>query len=181
MNRISFFTAILFFIQILSCTGISASNEIEIKFNIQNQYSKNPRYELIFYSDGKEIAKRIFEKGKTILSVGEIPDGKVIEYYYGGNIKNIFSYNNGKLNGKAFSFYENGKLKKEGIYLDDNPIGITKMYYENGKLMVEFKIENNKNVYYKDYYENGQLKQEVYYKGDEIIRTMYDINGRIIK
>jgi antitoxin component YwqK of YwqJK toxin-antitoxin module len=182
MKTIPFFTTIfLFFIQILSCTNIFESREVEVKFNIQDQYSKNPKYELIFSSGGEEIARRIFEKGKTILEEGEIPDGQVIEKYDSGNIRNIFSYKKGKRNGKAFSFYENGRLKKEGIYLEDNPIGITKMYYENGNLKVESKIKDGKNLYYKEYYENGQMKQEVYYKGDEIKRKMYDINGQILK
>jgi len=95
-------------------------------------------------------------------------------------IRNIFSYKSGKRNGKVFSFYENGRLKKEGTYSDDNPIGITKMYYENGNPKMESKIEDGKNLYYKEYYENGQLKQEVYYEGDEIRRKMYDISGQII-
>jgi len=175
-----FFTTILFFIQILACTNISDSKEAELKLDIKNQNSNNPKYELVFYENGKEVAKRIFKKGKSILSEGEIPEGIVVEKYNIGNIRNIFSYKDGKRNGKAYSFYKNGKLKKEGIYLDDNPIGITKMYYENGNLMMESKIVNGKNVYYKDYYENGQLKQEVYYKENEIIRNIYDINGQII-
>ena len=184
MKSIPILTIILFLIQILACTKITESKEIEVKLNIQNQDSKDPRYELIFYVDGKEIAKRVFEKGKNIFSEGEIPDGQVVEKYDNGNIRNMFSYKNGKRNGKAFSFYESGRLKKEGVYLDGNPIGINKKYYENGNLMVESKIKDGRNIYYKEYYENGHLKQEVYYKGDEIIRKMYVIGffapGRVI-
>ena len=178
MKTVLFFITIIF-IQILSCTNTSESKEIEVKFNIQDQYSNNPKYELIFSSGGQVIARRTFEKGKIIFEEGEIPDGQVIEKYDNGNIRNLFSYKKGKRNGKAFSFYENGRLKMEGTYLENNPIGITKMYYENGNLMMESKIKDGKNIYYKEYYENGQMKQEVYYEGDEIRRKMYNINGQI--
>ena len=165
MKASYFFTTILTFIQILACTSISISKESELKLVINNQNSTIPRYELLFYTNGKEVAKRVYEKGKIILSEGEIPEGQVVEKYNTGNIRNIFSYKGGKRNGKAYSFYENGELKKEGIYLDDNPIGITKMYYENGNLMMESKIVGGKNIYHKDYYESdcGSEYEHDYY------------------
>lgn len=181
MKPVYTFVIILFILQnVASANGID-HKEVELKFNIRDADSKNPRYELVFYRNGKKIAKRVYQKGEITLSEGEIPDGRVVESYDSGKIRNIFTYKNGKRNGIAFGFYESGKLKKEGSYLDDNPVGITKMYYENGNLMVESKIVDGKNIYYKDYYENGQLKQEVYYKGDEIIRRTYDIHGEIIQ
>ncbi|MFC1825609.1 toxin-antitoxin system YwqK family antitoxin [Thermodesulfobacteriota bacterium] len=180
MKSITIFASFFFFIQILACTNTIESEEIDVKLNIVNRNSDNPRYELVFYHEGEKVAKRVFENGNVILTEGEIPDGQVIEKYNGGKIRNIFAYQKGKRNGKAFSFYENGKLKKESIYLNDNPVGITKMYFENGNLKMVSKTENGKNVYYKDYHENGQLKQEVYYKSNKIIRKMYDVDGRII-
>ena len=181
MNVAHFFTTILFFWQIVACSNFIDSKEVELKFRTKYADSENPRYELIFYVNDKKIARRVYEKGRTILSEGEIPDGRVVERYDSGKIRNVFTYKNGKRNGKAFGFYESGKLKKEGTYLDDNPIGITRMYYENGNLMVESKIVDGKNIYYRDYHENGQLRQEIYYKGDEIIRKTYDIHGQIIE
>lgn len=181
--KIVYIFALIFFVlqNLASANGGIDSEEAELKFSIRDADSKRPKYELVFYRNGKKIARRVYQGGKTILSEGEIPDGRVVERYDSGKIKNIFIYKNGKKNGKAFAFYENGKLKKEATYLDDNPTGVTKIYYENGRLMVESKIVNSKNIYYKDYYENGQLKQEIYYKGNEIIRKTYGINGEIIR
>lgn len=180
MKKVCIFILIIFFIlqNVASANCGIDSEEVELKFSIRDADSKNPKYELVFYKNGKKIAKRIYQEGEIILSEGEIPDGQVVERYDSGKIKNIFTYKNGKRNGKAFGFYESGKLKKEVIFLDDNPIGISKMYYENGNLMVESKIVDGKNIYYKEYYENGQLKQEVYYKGDEIIRKTYEEEKR---
>ncbi len=165
----------------VACSNGVNPKEVNLELNIINPESKTPRYELVFYENGREIARRVFESGKTISSEGEIPDGTILEYYESGRLKNIFNYTNGKRNGKALSFYESGRLRATAFYHNDNPIGITKRYYENGNLMVESKIENGKQVYYKDYYENGQLKQEIYYKGDNIIRREYDVHGRIVE
>jgi antitoxin component YwqK of YwqJK toxin-antitoxin module len=162
-----------------SANGID-SKGIELKFYVRNAETKNPTYELSFFENGKEIAKRIFKGGKTILEEGQIPDGVVIERYDSGKPKNILVFKNGKRNGKAIAFYESGRLKKTVTFKDDNPVGESKMYYENGNVMMESKTEDGKQVFYRDYYPNGQLKQEVYYKGDEIVRRMYDIHGKVI-
>jgi antitoxin component YwqK of YwqJK toxin-antitoxin module len=174
------FSSMFFLLLIVSCGNNTEAEEIELKINIKNAESEKPRHELVFYLDGRKIAERVYEKGRLILSEGDIPDGKVVQRYENGKVKNIFTYKNGKRNGKAFGYYESGRLKKEVTFLDDNPIGIEKMYYENGNLMVEAEIVDGKQVFYKEYYQNGQLKQEVYYEADKIIRKIYDINGRLI-
>jgi len=156
------------------------SGEVTLRFRtLTEPGSKIPKYELRFYENGKEIAKRIYQSGKTLLSEGKIPDGIVIELYDDGKIRNIFNYKDGRRNGRVFGYYKSGKLKAIGTYRGDNPIGIMRRYYESGNLMAEEEIVHGKPIYYKDYYENGQLKQEVYYKGDKIIRNVYDVDGRI--
>jgi len=52
--------------------------------------------EYVFYSEGKEVAKKILDKdGNVKKAIGKIPDGIVREYY------------------------ESGKLKAEGRYKED--------------------------------------------------------------
>lgn len=130
-----------------------------------NSESKVNRRGIVYSKNGKMLAKRIFENGKTI-SVGEIPEGLILEKYEDGKIKNIFIHHDGKRNGPALGLYPSGNMKLEVIYKDDYPDGIGRRFFENGSLMVESKMVNRKNIYYKDYYENGQLKHEVYYKGN---------------
>jgi antitoxin component YwqK of YwqJK toxin-antitoxin module len=180
MNLIYGFVIVisLLFLPNTAYTNGTNSEEIELRFYIRNPETTNPSYELLFFVSGKRIASRVFKEGKTISEEGEIPNGVVIERYDNGNTKNILIFKNGKRNGKAVGFYESGKLKKTVTFRNDNPVGETRMYYENGNLMMESRIENGKQVYYRDYYPNGQLKQEVYCKGDKIIRKMYDIDGQ---
>ena len=180
--RISWFLATtLLFVQTVFCGSETNWKEVELKFKIINPESSNPKYELVFSSEGNEIAKRVYEKGKIVLSEGKIPDGPVIERYNNSKIRNIISYKNGERNGKVIGFYESGKLRAEGYYQNDNPTGIHKTYYENGNLMAESDLIDGKPKSHKEYYENGQLKEEVYYEGDKIIRYEYDIDGNLIK
>jgi antitoxin component YwqK of YwqJK toxin-antitoxin module len=146
MKRIYVFVIILLVINSLAFANGMNSKEIELTFNIRDANKSNPKYELLFYSNGEKIAKRVYQNGKTLVVEGKIPDGRVVERYSSGKVKNIFIYVDSKRNGKALSFYKSGKLKKESTYLDDNPIGITKMYYESGSLKVESKIADGKNI-----------------------------------
>lgn len=175
-------TTTIVFVIIMLCTNGVNPESITVKFTIlTDPVSKIPKYELLFYKNGKQIAKRIFQSGKTILTEGKIPDGIVVELYDDGSIRNIFNYKDGKRNGRAFGFYRSGKLRAIGTYREDNPIGIGRMYYENGNIMAEWEIVDGKEKFHKEYYENGQLKEEIYYKGDKIIRNSYDIHGHIVE
>lgn len=177
----TYLTTIMLLILVMLCANGVDSEGVTLGFKIlTDPGSKIPKYELIFYENGKEIAKRIFQSGKTVLSEGKIPDGIVIEYYEDGEVRNIFHYRDAKRNGKAFGFYKSGKLKATGTYRNDNPIGIGKMYYENGNMMAEWEIVDGQEKFHKEYYENGHLKEETYCKGDKIIRNVYDIHGNII-
>ena len=179
MNLIYSFVIVvaLLFLPNIAYTNDTDSEQVELRFCVRNPEATNPTYELLFFVKGKQIARRIFKEGKTIFQEGEIPNGVAIERYDSGKTKNILIFKNGKRNGKAVGFYESGKLKKTVTFRDDNPVGETKMYYENGNLMMESRVENGKQVFYRDCYPNGQLKQEVYYEGDEIVRKMHDIDG----
>jgi len=141
-------------------------------------HKKSSKRGIIYIKNGKVIAKRIFEDGKTS-SEGEIPDGIIIERYENGKIRNFFIHCGGTRNGPALGLYLSGKMKLEATFKYGYPDGIQRIYYKNGNLMVESKMINRKNIYYKEYFENGKLKEEVSYKGDKIIRKTYDINGNL--
>ncbi len=127
---------------------------------------KSSKRGIIYIKNGKVIAKRIFKDGKT-LSEGEIPDGIILERYENGKIRNVFIHSGGTRNGPALGLYLSGKMKLEVTYKDGYPSGIARRYYENGNLMVESKMINRKNIYYKEYFENGKLKEEVYHEKEE--------------
>ena len=134
-------------------------NLFEIEFSKQEE-TDEAIYQILFLSDDKMIAKRVYSNGKLLKSEGIIPDGQGIERYEDGKIKNIIRYRNQLRNGKGLSFHKNGKLKSESNYLNDNPDGITRYYYENGSKKVELKIENNKTIYYREYDKEGHLTKE---------------------
>jgi antitoxin component YwqK of YwqJK toxin-antitoxin module len=160
MKVAGFVLSILISCQIFNLSTF-AFGEVNLKLTIiKDTSSANPIYEVLFYENGEEIAKRVYQEGKTLVSEGRIPEGIAIERYPGGNIKNIITYKDQKRNGKAFGFYESGKLKIEACYRNDNPIGIGKRYYENGNLMAERKIIDSKEIYHREYDETGRLKEE---------------------
>ena len=68
------------------------------------------KYNLSFFKGDKKIAEQVFQGGKLISTIGEIPDGVVFEYQKNGDLKNVFNYKNGVRNGKALSLYEGGRL-----------------------------------------------------------------------
>lgn len=178
------FLLIIIFILMIGCVeqkDITVDGEIEAKFTILKSETKYPEYELIFLSEGKVIATRVYKKGQTIVSDGIIPEGQVVEKYKNGKIKNIIHYKNGKREGKALNFYQNGRIKIESTYINDNPVGITNTFYETGQLKSESKMIDGKKSLYKKYYENGKIKEEVSYKNGEGISKTYDANGNPIK
>jgi antitoxin component YwqK of YwqJK toxin-antitoxin module len=147
------FLLIIFFIFFIACVGqrdISADREIEVKFIILKSKTKYPEYELIFLSEGKVIATRVYKKGQMIVSDGVIPDNQVVEKYENGKIKNIIHYKNGKREGKAIGFYQSGKVKIESTYKNDNPVGITKTFHETGHLKSESEIVGGKKNHIKN-------------------------------
>lgn len=156
-------TSMLFIFFVTNCahnTNVTA-NAVIIKMNVlDDQGSKDKRYELTFFRKGKIVAERVYERGKTIRSSGEIPDGPVLELYSSGQIRNILTFRDGKRNGPAIGFYESGKLRTEGTNRDGNPNGIGIVYYENGRVKAEWKIENRRELYHKEYDEEGRLVYE---------------------
>jgi antitoxin component YwqK of YwqJK toxin-antitoxin module len=104
---------------------------------------------------------------------GEIPDGKVVEYYENGQIMVEKNYFNGQKNGAYKVYYPSGALWKEGKFASDQIVRL-KTYSETGKLLsdkifVEIVAVRTGNT-------------EVFYKnGREIARWTYEKDGTIKK
>lgn len=146
---------------------------------------KNPdgTTHIVFYSEGKEIAKEILDKDNNVIkTIGKIPDGIVNEYADNGKIKYKRYFKNGELEGVNKEYYESGKLKAEWNYKNGNLEGTSKEYYESGKLKFIKNFKNDKlegtgNAYY----ESGKLKLETNYKNGkpEDTTKIYYENGNL--
>ncbi|MEK6645793.1 MAG: hypothetical protein AABY84_03855 [Candidatus Firestonebacteria bacterium] len=84
--------------------------EVTIK---SKEYPNGKLKEMIYYNNGKEIAKKIFDiKNNIVKNTGKIPNGLIKEYY------------------------ESGKLWIEWNYKDDKQEGISRIYNENGEIAI---------------------------------------------
>ena len=162
---------------------------------------------VIFYSNGKEVAKQTLDEDENIVrTIGIIPDGIVKEYYKSGKSKAEWNYKNGTLDGICKVYFVNGNLmvkssykagKRNGItksyyhglrlkyryeYKDGKLDGIVKKYYKNGKLAYEWRYKDGmREGTAKAYFKNGSLKAKWDYKVDQLDGTtrLYYKNGGI--
>ena len=106
----------------------------------------------------KEINK-YGEKIEYTYKDGKLNGPYKIFYKDKNKLKEIWNYENDKLEGKSYMMYENGKVMKEQSYLNDKLHGWYKGYYSTGQIWERY------------YYENGVLKKKyVYSKSGEIIK-----------
>lgn len=104
---------------------------------------------------------------------GDIPDGKVVEYYENGQVMVEKNYFNGQKNGPYKLYYPSGALWKEGRFASDQIVRL-KTYAENGKLLSD-KI-------YAEIVSVRTGDTEVFYKnGREIARWTHEKDGTIKK
>lgn len=104
---------------------------------------------------------------------GDIPDGKVVEYYENGQVMVEKNYFNGQKNGPYKLYYPSGALWKEGRFASDQIVRL-KTYAENGKLLSD-KI-------YAEIVSVRTGDTEVFYKnGREIARWIHEKDGTVKK
>lgn len=133
------------------------------------------------------------QKETTIYQKGS-KEGRSIDYYKNGLIKNEENYTNDKLNGKLTNYYSVGGKFCDLEYVDGEYNGMQTCYYSDGTKRHEISYLNGElhgvsNYYFtdgtlsksinyskgkldgawKEYFENGTLKLETYYKNDEPI------------
>ena len=202
----------LIFVIFFTLLNFNCAKQIKgayLEFNkVKDTVIAIPRYELIFRENGKIVAKRIFQNGRTLLLEGEIPKDlrnvaviKMIRpgishkkssecgiiYIKNGRVmaKRIFrdgtTLSEGEIpDGIIIERYENGKIRNLFIHSGGTRSGPALGLYLSGKMKIEatYKCGYPSGIQ-RRYYENGQLKQEVSYKEDKIIRKEYDINGKL--
>jgi len=89
-----------------------------------------------------------------------------ITKYDNGQIKDIYTYENGKTNGVFMQFYENGNLRCEGTYKNYKRHGFMRCFHENGTLCCQFTMYNDTiQDDYEEYDENGNPSRVMYNEG----------------
>ena len=145
----------------------------------------NTTYKLSFFIEDKQIkskagmetyAVEVINKDGVLTRYemyGEVPDGKVVEYYENGEIMLEKNYVNGLRNGPYKLYYPSGELWKEGRFGSDQMIRL-KTYAENGNLLSD-KI-------FAEIVSIMSDNTEVFYKnGREIARWIHEKDGTIKK
>ena len=70
------------------------------------------------------------------------PEGKWIEYYENGQLKEEPSYKNRKKHGTWEFYYETGQLQAREKYNEGKPIGVWKTFSAKGRLIEEKDFSN---------------------------------------
>ncbi|MFH1825249.1 MAG: hypothetical protein ABH873_08535 [Candidatus Firestonebacteria bacterium] len=166
MRKLIYFVIVVVFV-----VGVIPTNAFS-EVIVEKQYYSTSEIKvraLIFYRDGKEIARKVFDIDGNIKEViGKIPDGIAIEYRKNGKIREERSYKNGELNGLSKQYDINGNKTIEGIF-KDGKLELTRKYDTEGKPRLESNYKNNRlNGATKKYYDNGKVIEEIYKDGKKI-------------
>jgi hypothetical protein len=105
-------------------------------------------------------------------------------FYDDGQLKEVKTIENGKLEGVCQLWYENGQLEYEGNFIYGRKNGTHKWWYENGQLEYNETYKNGrKNGIWKGWWSNGQLEYEGVFRDDKrdgIWKSFYE-NGQLKK
>ena len=145
----------------------------------------NTTYKMSFYIDDKQIkstngmetyAVEVINKDGALTRFemyGDVPDGKVVEYYENGEIMLEKNYVNGLRNGPYKLYYPSGALWKEGRFGSDQMIRL-KTFSEGGNLLSDRVFSEIVSIMTEN--------TEVFYKnGREIARWIHEKDGTIKK
>lgn len=132
MKKFIFCSVILLF---FLCSCSRAPQDTKVILKIVSVYPNEMSEEIVFYNEGEEIARQIFDpQGNLIYQTGVIPDGIVKQYYPDTQIHKEIPYLNGKINGTLKEYFPNGNIAKEISYKDNLIWGEVKLYFEDGGL-----------------------------------------------
>jgi antitoxin component YwqK of YwqJK toxin-antitoxin module len=107
-------------------------------------------------------------------------DGKQLEYYNNGQVKEESETVNGRYNGVVLKYWENGRIKsKENYDLGEKGDGVHEAYNENGVLISFEKYLNKERIEYTTYNWDGKITGRSYKKGDSSIIEYYE-KGKLI-
>jgi len=151
--------------------------------DVTREVIKNPdgTQEVIFYRDGKELAKELIGTDDTVITtMGKIPDGLVKEFFFDGAVREEVYYKNGKKEGVAKLYNSKGVVRGEFNFKKGIQDGLSKTYYDTGELLKEISFKNGKlEGVNREYAKDGTLLFEAYFKDDKQdgITTIYDPKG----
>ena len=144
---------------------------------------KNPdgTQEVIFYRDGKEIAKELVGTDDAVITtMGKIPDGLVKEFFFDGAVREEVHYKNGKKEGVSKLYNNKGVVRGEFNFKHGRQEGLSKTYHPTGELFKEITFKKGKlDGVNREYAKDGTLLFEAYFKDDKQdgITTIYDPKG----
>jgi len=137
--------------------------------------------EVIFYKNGKEIAKELIgADGKVLKTEGKVPDGLVKEFFFDGTVREEVYYKNGKKEGVAKLYNSEGVLRGEFNFKHGRQEGLSKTYHPTGELFKEITFKDGKlEGVNREYGKDGTLLFEAYFKDDKQdgITTRYAPDG----
>ena len=112
---------------------------------------------------------KILHENGQVKQLKTFKDGKLNGprklWYKSGKIMQEGNYIDGKTNGPRTVWYENGNIRAKGFYKDGGLDGTRKGWWENGNIKTEMNYKNGKiNGFVKSYNEDGSIKEEKEYK-----------------
>ena len=88
------------------------------------------------------------------------------EYHNNGQVRDKFTYKDGKKDGPQVTYWENGQLDKKGVHKDDKRMGPWVEYYRNGQLYEKGTYKNGKKEGpFVSHVGNGVLTTQTYRDG----------------
>lgn len=178
-------TIFLFFFIFKTEATSEILNETIGKTTLYTNHGATPK-EIIYYSVGKEVARKIFldVNGANTTLTGKIPDGAVKVYWDNGTVWLDENYIDGKLCGLKKTYFYNGKLAEEENYKDGKQDGYYKRYYyPGGSLLEEGKRKEGKyDGLQTSYYRDGKVEHEIYFDFEKYsidYSRYYHKNGKI--
>jgi len=146
---------------------------------------KDELTDVFYYPSGNMVMYK-----KTFCSEQDKHDGNYtqIEYDSLGNIKRIFNVRNNELNGKLIEYYSNGNIRDVNSFNNGIEHGISKYFNADGFLITEELVINGRSVIWKNFvrfhkilsygYEIKPLRNDTAFRLEGQI--IYDSNMRII-
>lgn len=128
---------------------------------------------IIYYDNGKEIAKETFDKNNISTIVGKIPDGITKEYYD----KTVGVEGKDKEEAILQGWFYNGtEVSSETSFKDNKRNGLRREYWANKKLMLEENWKDGKREWSKHYnFKTGDLESEYIYKDGKLFTSTQNL------
>jgi antitoxin component YwqK of YwqJK toxin-antitoxin module len=168
---------------LLSIPLLYSGNDDYINYSQENRNDNLTLYNRIikadtYISNQKENTSKAYDEMlerndiyNQQISIKEIINGPMVEYYKEGQIKTTGHYKNGFLSGECKQFYQTGELHKTLNYENGKLTGVFKEFYQTGQLKESGNFINGVQVgVKKTYYDTGELQSVEYFKNGQPMR-----------